>query len=71
MQVEGEVVDPLDLARISPYLTEHVYRFGVYSAHEMGLAPEDYDTRLDADFSAPGRRPVTSFMDRRMPSAEQ
>jgi len=51
LQAEGEVIDPLDLAQISPYLTEHVNRFGVYSTHEIGIAPEDYDTRLDVDFS--------------------
>jgi hypothetical protein len=52
LQAEGEVIDPLDLAQVSPYLTEHVNRFGVYSTHEIGIAPEDYDTRLDVDFSA-------------------
>jgi hypothetical protein len=30
---EGWVIDPEDLARISPYLTEHINRFGEYSAH--------------------------------------
>jgi hypothetical protein len=35
---------------VSPYLTEHVNRFGVCSTHETGIAPEDYDTRLDVDF---------------------
>lgn len=60
LQAEGEVIDPLDLAQVSPYLTEHVNRFGVYSAHELGIAPEDYDTRLDVDFSAleDGHAPV-------------
>ncbi|MFJ3921574.1 Tn3 family transposase [Streptomyces sp. NPDC090022] len=51
LQAEGEVMDPLDLAQISPYPTEHVNRFGVYSTHGRGSAPEDYDTRLDVDFS--------------------
>ncbi|MEU1016378.1 Tn3 family transposase [Streptomyces sp. NPDC005900] len=32
-QAEGEVIDPLDLAQISPYLTGHIMRFGEYSAH--------------------------------------
>ncbi|MEU8764832.1 hypothetical protein [Streptomyces sp. NPDC048659] len=37
---------------MSPYLTQHVNGFGVYSTHELGIAPEDYDTRLDVgDFS--------------------
>jgi Tn3 transposase DDE domain len=51
LQTEGEVIDPLDLAQTSPYLTEHVNRFGAYSTHEIGITPEDYDTRLDVDFS--------------------
>lgn len=51
LQAEGWVIDPLDLAQISPYLAEHVNRFGVYSAHEIGVNPDDYDTHLDVDFS--------------------
>jgi Tn3 transposase DDE domain-containing protein len=31
---EGWEIDPEDLAHISPYLTEHVNRFGEYSTHE-------------------------------------
>lgn len=51
LQAEGWEIDPLDLAQISPYLTEHINRFGAYSTHEIGVTPEDYDTRLDVDFS--------------------
>ncbi|GHB28694.1 transposase [Streptomyces clavifer] len=51
LQAEGWEIDPLDLAEISPYLTEHINRFGVYSTHEIGITPEDYNTRLDVDFS--------------------
>ncbi|MEU7377571.1 Tn3 family transposase [Streptomyces albidoflavus] len=51
LQAEGQEIDPLDLAEISPYLTEHINRFGLYSTHEIGITPEDYDTRLDIDFS--------------------
>jgi TnpA family transposase len=51
LQAEGWIIDPLDLARISPYLTEHINRFGTYSTHELGVAPGDYDTHLDVDFS--------------------
>ena len=51
LQAEGCIIDPLDLAQISPYLTEHVNRFGAYSTHEIGITPEDYDTHLDVDFS--------------------
>ncbi|MFF3244851.1 hypothetical protein ACFYWY_14195 [Streptomyces sp. NPDC002870] len=38
-------------AHISPYLTEHIRRFGEYSTHELGLEPEAYDPHLDVDFS--------------------
>ncbi len=51
LQEEGHVVDPEDLAHISPYLTEHIRRFGEYSTHELGLEPEAYDPHLDVDFS--------------------
>lgn len=51
LQEEGHVVDPEDLAHISPYLTEHIRRFGEYSTHELGLEPKAYDPHLDVDFS--------------------
>ncbi|WP_371129426.1 Tn3 family transposase [Streptomyces sp. TLI_105] len=51
LQEEGYVIDPEDLAHISPYLTEHARRFGEYSTHELGLVPEAYDPHLDVDFS--------------------
>ncbi|WP_406356922.1 Tn3 family transposase [Streptomyces sp. NBC_01635] len=54
LQAEGQVVDPLDLAQISPYLTEHIMRFGEYSTHELGVTPDDYDAHLDVDFSVLG-----------------
>lgn len=53
LQAEGRPVDPLDLAQVSPYLTEHIKRFGEYSNHELGITPDDYDARLDVDFSMP------------------
>ncbi|MGW0886353.1 Tn3 family transposase [Streptomyces sp. NPDC002671] len=51
LQEEGWEIDPEDLARISPYLTEHIRRFGEYSTHELGLEPEAYDPHLDVGFS--------------------
>lgn len=36
---------------ISPYLTEHINRFGEYSTHELGIQPEAYDPKLDVDFT--------------------
>ncbi|MEU1091601.1 hypothetical protein ACFYPN_33360 [Streptomyces sp. NPDC005576] len=51
----------MGLAEMSPYLTEHVNRFGLYSTHELRIAPEDYDTPLDVDFS--------TLEDERVPAA--
>ncbi|MEU5539420.1 Tn3 family transposase [Streptomyces sp. NPDC020362] len=44
-------IDPEDLAHISPYLTEHIKRFGEYSTHELGIEPDAYDPKLDVDFT--------------------
>ncbi|MER6527305.1 transposase [Streptomyces sp. NPDC001508] len=49
---EGWEIDPEDLTHISPYLTEHIKRFGEYSTHELGIEPEAYDPKLDVDFTA-------------------
>ncbi|MFD7065395.1 Tn3 family transposase [Streptomyces sp. NPDC059906] len=48
---EGWTIDPEELAHISPYLTEHINRFGEYSTHELGIQPDAYDPKLDADFT--------------------
>ncbi|MCQ9130222.1 transposase [Streptomyces hilarionis] len=48
---EGWTIEPEDLARISPYLTERVNRFGEYSTHELGIQPEAYETKLNVDFT--------------------
>ncbi|MFF7435303.1 Tn3 family transposase [Streptomyces fungicidicus] len=48
---EGWEIDPEDLAHVSPYLTEHIKRFGEYSTHELGIEPEAYDPKLDVDFT--------------------
>ncbi|MFE7216890.1 Tn3 family transposase [Streptomyces sp. NPDC057611] len=48
---EGWTIEPEDLAHISPYLTEHINRFGEYSTHELGIQPEAYDPKLDVDFA--------------------
>ncbi|WSX17774.1 transposase [Streptomyces sp. NBC_00988] len=48
---EGWTIEPEDLAHISPYLTEHINRFGQYSTHELGIQPDAYDPTLDVDFT--------------------
>lgn len=52
LQQEGRPIDPEDLAQVSPYLTEHVHRFGEYSTHGLGDTPAAYDPRLDVDFTS-------------------
>lgn len=44
---EGQAIEPEDLAQISPYLTEHINRFGEYSTHELGTQSEAYEARLN------------------------
>ncbi|MFJ9853774.1 hypothetical protein [Streptomyces sp. NPDC101150] len=48
---DGRVHRPQDLAHISPYLAEHINRFGEYSTHELGIQPDAYDLKLDVDFT--------------------
>ncbi|MET8379390.1 hypothetical protein [Streptomyces microflavus] len=53
-------VGPEDLAHISPYLTEHINRFGEFSTHKLGIHPVAYGPKADlADetvSSGPARR---------------
>ncbi len=44
---EADSDDPAD---ISPYLAEHVNRFGEDSNHERGIQPEAYGPDLDVGF---------------------
>ncbi|GED90754.1 hypothetical protein [Streptomyces sp. 6-11-2] len=52
LQAEGRPVDPLDLTQA--YLTEHIKQFGEYSPTSSASPPDDYDARLDVDFSVLG-----------------
>ncbi|AGK81911.1 hypothetical protein YUYDRAFT_07300 [Streptomyces sp. ScaeMP-e48] len=40
-------VGPEDLAHISPYLTEHINRFGEFSTHKLGIHPAAYGPKAD------------------------
>lgn len=51
LQAKGWTIEPEDLAQISPYLAEHIMRFGEYSTHEIALEPAAYEPRLDVDFT--------------------
>lgn len=48
--------DPEDLAHISPYLTEHINRFGEYSPHELGIQPDAYDPKPGTRWGLAGAR---------------
>ncbi|WP_055711975.1 hypothetical protein [Streptomyces torulosus] len=48
---ENPAIGTTRLAHISPYLTEHIKRFGEYSTHELGIQPDAYDPKLDVDFT--------------------
>jgi TnpA family transposase len=62
LQAEDWDIDPEDLAQVSPYLTEHIRRFGEYSTHELGDTPAAYDPRLNVDFTPlRGEEPATGF----------
>ncbi|WP_328668158.1 transposase [Streptomyces sp. NBC_00322] len=42
LQEESRVIDPEDLAHISPYLTEHIRRFGEYRSANSRLTPSSW-----------------------------
>ncbi|GAB2446746.1 hypothetical protein GCM10027162_49800 [Streptomyces incanus] len=42
----------VDAPHISPYLAEHIRRFGDYSTHELGDGPAAYDPHLNVDFTS-------------------
>lgn len=46
--------------KFSPYLTEHINRFGEYSTHELGIQPEEYGPKLDVDFTPPRERGIAT-----------
>lgn len=49
---EGWEIAPEDLARVSPYLTEHLQRFGEYSTHELGIQPHGVRPEAECGFHA-------------------
>ena len=44
---EGWVVDPDDVATMSPYITERIKRFGEYNTDGLSAPPEAFDPHLD------------------------
>jgi hypothetical protein len=48
-----------DLAQLSPYLTSHILRFGVYATDELHIPPDVFDPALDeVDFG--GEQPAAA-----------
>jgi hypothetical protein len=50
---EGWEVTAELLAQLSPYLTEHINRFGVYPTDDLHIKPQAFDPELaDVDFGS-------------------
>jgi hypothetical protein len=48
---EGWEISAADIAQLSPYITEHIARFGVYATDVLRLRPKAFDPELaDVDF---------------------
>lgn len=50
---EGWVIDPDDLATMSPYLTGRIKRFGEYATDGLSTPPEAFDPHLELVGAAP------------------
>jgi hypothetical protein len=50
---EGWTITAEDLAVLSPYLTAHIQRFGIYAIDEVVLTPDAYDAHLGVDLDLP------------------
>ncbi|MEU7864049.1 Tn3 family transposase [Nonomuraea sp. NPDC049141] len=50
---EGWEISAEDVAQLSPYLTAHIGRFGLYATDVLRLRPDDFDPDLpEIDFTA-------------------
>ncbi|MFF4618226.1 hypothetical protein [Nonomuraea jabiensis] len=50
---QGKEITAADIAQLSPYLTAHISRFGLYATDVLRLRPDDFDPDLPAiDFTA-------------------
>lgn len=54
---EGWEITAEDLAVLSPYLTAHIQRFGVYATDEVDLAPDAYNAHLGVGLVAAATLP--------------
>jgi hypothetical protein len=55
---EGWTITAENLAVLSPYLTGHIQRFGVYSTDEITLAPGTPGAHLDVALELPASGPL-------------
>ncbi|MFD8966009.1 Tn3 family transposase [Streptomyces sp. NPDC059568] len=60
LQAEGWQITGEDLAAISPYLTDHIMRFGSYATTELTVRPDAFDPHLDVDFDAEEEEPAAA-----------
>ncbi|MFG2386010.1 hypothetical protein [Streptomyces avermitilis] len=49
-----------DLAAISPYLTDHIMRFGTYTTTELTARPDAFDPHLDVEFETEEEVPAAA-----------
>ncbi|WP_411152438.1 hypothetical protein [Streptomyces sp. A30] len=59
-QAEGWQITGEDLAAISPYLTDHIMRFGTYAITELTVRPDAFDPHLDVEFEAEEEQPAAA-----------
>ncbi|MFD3658708.1 Tn3 family transposase [Streptomyces sp. NPDC058620] len=60
LQTEGWQITGEDLAAISPYLTDHIMRFGTYATSELAVRPGAFDPHLDVDFEEEQPEPAAA-----------
>lgn len=59
-QAEGWEITGEDLAAISPYLTDHIMRFGTYVTTELTVRPDAFDPHLEVEFEAEEEVPAAA-----------
>ncbi|MFJ6686742.1 Tn3 family transposase [Streptomyces werraensis] len=60
LQAEGWQITGEDLAAISPYLTDHIMRFGTYTTTELTVRPDAFDPHLDVEFDVEEQQPAAA-----------
>jgi hypothetical protein len=60
LQAEGWQITGEDLAAISPYLIDHIMRFGTYATTELTVRPDAFDPHLDVGLEAEEEAPAAA-----------